>query len=182
MASREGAVARALAFFDSHGFRDRLADLVAIPSTSQDPGHEADVQRYLDAAIRPWLERLGFSVAIHANPRDGFGPILTAERLEDPARPTILTYGHGDTVRGLEDQWRAGPRSLATDRGRRSLVRPRQCRQQGPARAEPLGAGGRAGRARRQTGLQPEASAGDLRGARLHRPARVRRPAPTPNC
>ena len=38
----------------------------------------------------------------------GFGPILTAERMEDPARPTVLTYGHGDTVRGLHDQWRAG--------------------------------------------------------------------------
>ncbi len=108
MASREGAVGRALAFFDSNGFRDRLADLVAIPSTSQDPGHEADVQRYLDGAIRPWLERMGFSVAIHSNPRAGFGPILTAERIEDPTYRTILTYGHGDTVRGLEDQWRAG--------------------------------------------------------------------------
>ena len=60
MASRDGAVARALAFFDGNGFRDRLADLVAVPSTSQDPGHEADVQRYLEGAIRPWLQRLGF--------------------------------------------------------------------------------------------------------------------------
>ena len=48
MGTREGAVVRALEFFDSDGFRDRLAELVAIPSTSQDPGHEADVQRYLD--------------------------------------------------------------------------------------------------------------------------------------
>ena len=63
MASREGAVARALAFFDGNGFRDRLAELVAVPSTSQDPGHEADVQRYLERAIRPWLEQMGFSVA-----------------------------------------------------------------------------------------------------------------------
>jgi acetylornithine deacetylase/succinyl-diaminopimelate desuccinylase-like protein len=38
----------------------------------------------------------------------GFGPILTATRLEDPARPTVLLYGHGDTVRGLEDQWHDG--------------------------------------------------------------------------
>jgi acetylornithine deacetylase/succinyl-diaminopimelate desuccinylase-like protein len=106
--SREGAVGRALTFFDSNGFRDRLASLVAIPSTSQDPGHEADVRRYLTDAIQPWLERLGFTVAIHPNPRDGFGPILTAARIEDPSRPTILTYGHGDTVRGLPDQWRAG--------------------------------------------------------------------------
>jgi acetylornithine deacetylase/succinyl-diaminopimelate desuccinylase-like protein len=108
MATREGALARATQFFGGGGFRDRLADLVAIPSTSQDAGHDADVQRYLDTAIRPWLERMGFSVTVHANPRAGYGPILTAERMEDPARPTILTYGHGDTVRGLEDQWRAG--------------------------------------------------------------------------
>jgi acetylornithine deacetylase/succinyl-diaminopimelate desuccinylase-like protein len=108
MGTRKGAIAGATQFFDEGGFRDRLAELVAIPSTSQDPGHEADVQRYLDTAIRPWLERMGVAVAIHPNPHAGFGPILTAERMEDPARPTILTYGHGDTVRGLEDQWRAG--------------------------------------------------------------------------
>jgi acetylornithine deacetylase/succinyl-diaminopimelate desuccinylase-like protein len=108
MASRDSALARATAFFDSNGFRDHLAELVAIPSTSQDPGHEPDVQRYLGEAIRPWLERMGFRVEIHPNPEAGFGPILFAERLEGPNRPTVLTYGHGDTVRGLEDQWRDG--------------------------------------------------------------------------
>ncbi|MDQ2764201.1 MAG: M20/M25/M40 family metallo-hydrolase, partial [Pseudomonadota bacterium] len=108
MASRDGALARALTFFDSNGFRDRLAELVAIPSTSQDPGHQADVQRYLADAIKPWLERMGFVTEIHPNPAAGFGPILFAERLEGPDRPTILTYGHGDTVRGLDDQWRNG--------------------------------------------------------------------------
>ena len=108
MASRDSALARARTFFDSNGFRDRLAALVAIPSTSQDPGHQADVQRYLAVAIQPWLERMGFTVEIHPNPVAGFGPILFAERLEGPDRPTVLTYGHGDTVRGLEDQWREG--------------------------------------------------------------------------
>jgi len=33
--------------------------------------------------------------------------ILTAERMEGNG-PTVLTYGHGDTVRGLDDQWREG--------------------------------------------------------------------------
>ncbi|HEY4171426.1 MAG TPA: M20/M25/M40 family metallo-hydrolase, partial [Rhodopila sp.] len=108
MASRDGALARALTHFDSNGFRDHLAELVAIPSTSQDAGHEPDVQRYLADAIQPWLQRMGFSVEIHPNPVAGFGPILFAERLEGPDRPTVLTYGHGDTVRGLDDQWRAG--------------------------------------------------------------------------
>src|SRR4051794_13671350 len=107
MASREGAIERTLTFFDE-GFRDRLSALVAIRSTSQDPAHMPDVRRYLSDAMQPWLERLGFVVAIHANPRDGFGPILTAERIEGADLPTILTYGHGDTVRGLEDQWTPG--------------------------------------------------------------------------
>ncbi len=108
MASRDGAIQRALSFFDTGSFRDRLAALVAIPSTSQDHAHAPDVERYLTGAIQPWLIRMGFTVAIHPNPAEGFGPILTAERIEDPAFPTVLTYGHGDTVRGLEDQWTPG--------------------------------------------------------------------------
>ena len=88
MGTREGAIGRALEFFDGNGFRDRLAELVAIPSTSQDPGHEADVQRYLDGAIRPWLERMGFTVAIHANPRAGLRP--------DPDRRTAGGCGASD--------------------------------------------------------------------------------------
>jgi acetylornithine deacetylase/succinyl-diaminopimelate desuccinylase-like protein len=108
MTTRDTAISRALEFFDTNGFRERLAGLVAIQSTSQDPAHAADVQRYLADAIQPWLERLGFTVAIHPNPAAGFGPILTAERIESPDLPTVLTYGHGDTVRGLEDQWRQG--------------------------------------------------------------------------
>jgi acetylornithine deacetylase/succinyl-diaminopimelate desuccinylase-like protein len=108
MATREGAVARAEAFLDGGGFKALLAGLVAIPSTSQEARREADLHRYLDDAIRPWLERLGFAVAIHPNPAEGFGPILTAARIEDPNRPVVMMYGHGDTVRGLDEQWRAG--------------------------------------------------------------------------
>lgn len=106
--SREAAIAYAAQLFDSGAFRNRLSELVAIPSTSQDPTHAADVLRYLGEAIQPWLEQLGFSTAIHPNPVAGFGPILTATRIEDPALPTVLTYGHGDTVRGLEDEWDPG--------------------------------------------------------------------------
>ena len=36
------------------------------------------------------------------------GPFLLAERFEDPAFPTVLTYGHGDVVLGYDDQWREG--------------------------------------------------------------------------
>lgn len=108
MGTRDTAIARSLQVFDSGAFRAHLADLVAIPSTSQDPEAAPEVTRYLQTAIQPWLQRMGFTVEIHPNPQPGFGPILLAERLEGPDRPTVLTYGHGDTVRGLDDQWRAG--------------------------------------------------------------------------
>jgi hypothetical protein len=28
--------------------------------------------------------------------------------LEDAAKPTVLIYGHGDVVRGFDNEWRAG--------------------------------------------------------------------------
>jgi acetylornithine deacetylase/succinyl-diaminopimelate desuccinylase-like protein len=120
MPTREGALARAASFFDGGGFKVLLSDLVAIPSTAQEEGREADLDRYLNGAIRPWLERLGFAVEVRPNPLEGFGPILTGIRVEDPARPTVLLYGHGDTVRGLEDQWRDGlePWRLVEEDGR----------------------------------------------------------------
>ena len=107
MGDRQGAIDRATAFFDGGGFESRLATLVAIRSTSQDPEFAAELPRYLEAGVRPLLDRLGFSYAIHPNPVAGSGPILLAERIEGDGL-TVITYGHGDTVRGLEDQWREG--------------------------------------------------------------------------
>jgi hypothetical protein len=53
MGTRDGVLARATRFFDGGGFRDRLAGLVAIPSTSQDFVHKADIQRNLNAMLSP---------------------------------------------------------------------------------------------------------------------------------
>lgn len=108
MGTRDGAIQRATTYFDDGGFKTLLSGLVAIPSTAQDPEYDAYLKTYLAEAIEPWLRRMGFAVRIHPNPLDGFGPILTGTRIEDPSRPTVLLYGHGDTVRGLDDQWRAG--------------------------------------------------------------------------
>ena len=107
MGTRSSAVDRALAHFDDGGFKSHLAELVAIPSTSQDPGHEADLRRYLDQAMRGWLERMGFTVEIHPNPMPGFGPILLAERIENGGPD------HSDLR-----PWRYGARDWRTSGGR----------------------------------------------------------------
>ena len=106
--SREAALARAAAYFDEGRFRERLAALVAYPSTSQDVEGAPHLDRYLRDGLLAWVRELGFEGDIHPNPVEGFGPMLVARRIEDPARPTILLYGHGDTVRGLADQWTPG--------------------------------------------------------------------------
>src|SRR5688500_10807496 len=87
MPTREGALTRAASFFDAGDYKALLTRLVAIPSTAQEPGFEPELDHYLQQAIRPWLEGMGFRVAIRPNPLEGFGPILTAKRIEDPARP-----------------------------------------------------------------------------------------------
>ncbi len=105
--TKSGAIDRALRDFDEGGFETRLQDLVAVQSTSQDPAHAVALQGYLDDGIRPWLEQMGFSVEVHSNPVPGHGPILLAVRREAEG-PTVLTYGHGDTVLGMAGQWDAG--------------------------------------------------------------------------
>jgi acetylornithine deacetylase/succinyl-diaminopimelate desuccinylase-like protein len=60
---------------------------------------------------------LGFACELWANPVAGAGDFLYAERIEDPTRPTVLTYGHGDVVPGMEGRWRDGlvPWTLAQE-------------------------------------------------------------------
>jgi len=116
--SRYNAIARAQAYFDDGGFLSDLARRVAIPSTSQEPRHAGTLRTYLYYEIKPTLARLAFVSRILDN-RQG-PPLLAAERIEDPSFITVLIYGHGDTVRGLDDQWRPGltPRRVVVEEDR----------------------------------------------------------------
>jgi acetylornithine deacetylase/succinyl-diaminopimelate desuccinylase-like protein len=106
--SRAAAIARAYAHFDSGEFIADLRRRVAIPSTSQEPEHAGALRRYLDDEIVPALARLGFATQVFDNPLGSGPPFLVAERIEAPELVTVLIYGHGDTVRGLDDLWRTG--------------------------------------------------------------------------
>ena len=106
--SRDDAIAQAGRHFDDGGFLADLARRVAIPTESQNPERHAELERYLRDEMQPGLERLGFRCRLLPNPRPEGGPFLLAERIEDPARPTVLSYGHGDVIRGQDDRWRAG--------------------------------------------------------------------------
>lgn len=105
---RAAAIAAARRIFDEGRFARELAELVAHPTESQNPDARPTLTAYLEQAIRPRLEALGFTVALFDNPDPAGGPLLVGERIEDPALTTVLTYGHGDVIRAQTERWRAG--------------------------------------------------------------------------
>jgi acetylornithine deacetylase/succinyl-diaminopimelate desuccinylase-like protein len=104
--SRSNAIAEAHAYFDDGRFLADLGRRVAIPSSSQEPERADALRAYLADEIVPALTRLGFAWRVVEN---SLGPpVLSAARIENPDYVTALLYGHGDTVRGLDDLWRPG--------------------------------------------------------------------------
>ena len=106
--SRHQAVTQALACFDDGRFQQTLARRVAFRTESQDATSGPILQAYLDDEIAPQLRALGFACRVVDNPIPGKSPFLLAERMEPGAAFTLLTYGHGDVVRGYDAQWREG--------------------------------------------------------------------------
>jgi acetylornithine deacetylase/succinyl-diaminopimelate desuccinylase-like protein len=106
--TRAAALAAVEKYFDSGAFAADLARRVAIPTESQNPARAAELERYLDTEMAESLARMGMTSRIFSNPVGQHGPFLVAELIEDPKRPTVLMYGHGDVIRGQDEQWRAG--------------------------------------------------------------------------
>ncbi len=117
--TREQAIAQAQHCFDSGAFRALLARRLALPTESQNPERAAVLADYLETEIRPAFEALGFTCQTLTHPK-ALAPFLYAERIEDPALPTVLGYGHGDVIRGLEKEWKEGlsPWALTEAEGR----------------------------------------------------------------
>jgi acetylornithine deacetylase/succinyl-diaminopimelate desuccinylase-like protein len=105
--TRTDAIERSLAYYDDAktGYFADLARYVAVPTESQNPARLGDLKRYLETVIKPDLEPLGYSCKIFPNPLAGCGPVLLATRIENPALPTVICYGHGDVVLGMEGRW-----------------------------------------------------------------------------
>ncbi|MBL4906798.1 MAG: M20 family metallopeptidase [Sneathiella sp.] len=106
--SRKDAITAIENYFDGGGFFEDLARRIAIPSTSQEPDKRPALYAYLHDEIGPCLKKMGYQVTIHDNPNPKGGPFLIGDRHEGDDLTTVLTYGHGDVVRGLEGEWRDG--------------------------------------------------------------------------
>ena len=103
--SRETAIERARRYFETGGFLADLDRRVAFATESQRPRGD-ELARYLRDEIAPCAAGLGFTCEI--SPARDRNLILVASRIEDAALPTVLLYGHGDVVGGMEGQWSGG--------------------------------------------------------------------------
>lgn len=72
--------------------QQELFELLRIPSVSSDSTRKAEMGRTAEA-LRAKLDKLGFSARIEQTPGH---PIVYAEHLKAPGKPTVLVYGHYD--------------------------------------------------------------------------------------
>ena len=118
--SRNEAISRIESYFDDGTFKTDLARRVAIRTESPIPKSRPELYRYLIDEISPYLEAMGFNCEVFDNPSNDGGPLLVARRYESGNVPTVMTYGHGDVVRGYDEQWREGLNPwLVTEEGER---------------------------------------------------------------
>src|SRR4029450_1550220 len=104
--TRQSAVARATEYLDSGQFATDLGRRVGLKTESKNPARVDDIKAYLREDIEPFLKELGFSVSIEH--LEGAPPFLIAERFEREGVPTVLGYGHGDVVDGMDKAWQEG--------------------------------------------------------------------------
>ncbi|TQN62778.1 M20 family metallopeptidase [Agrobacterium tumefaciens] len=105
--SRQSAIDRAIGFFDDGTFEQDLSRRVSLRTESQNEERSSELILYLEREMMPAFTAMGFSCTILHDPAADL-PFLIAERFEDDNLPTVLGYGHGDVVRGLEDGWAEG--------------------------------------------------------------------------
>lgn len=106
--TRDTALQAASAYFDDGGFVRDLARWVSWRTASEAPDSVGVLGDFLEQEARPALQSLGFQATAWANPVQGCGPYLIAERIEDASLPTVLLYGHGDVIQGQDASWQAG--------------------------------------------------------------------------
>jgi acetylornithine deacetylase/succinyl-diaminopimelate desuccinylase-like protein len=103
--NRAEAISRAGQHLHSGGFLAELDRRVAYPTESQNPNRGDALRAYLEQELLPSFSEMGFSGRLIESPT-GKAPYLLAEYRENPSAPTVLMYGHGDVVDGMESEWR----------------------------------------------------------------------------
>jgi acetylornithine deacetylase/succinyl-diaminopimelate desuccinylase-like protein len=106
--TRENAISHAEKMFDDGSFFNLLNRRVAHTTESQNEERTDELRDYLTGEMGPYLEGMGFTYEVLENPVVSRLPFLVGQRIEADDAPTLLTYGHGDTVLAMTEQWQDG--------------------------------------------------------------------------
>lgn len=88
-------------------FLNELFEILRIPSVSADPKYKADVEKTAHAVAAKLKEAGADNVAVLPT---GGHPMVYGEKLIDPAKPTVLVYGHYDVQPpDPMNLWTSGP-------------------------------------------------------------------------
>src|SRR6201994_2227636 len=105
--TRIDAIARARGYLQTGEFMSELDRRVAYRTESLNAERKNELYAYLKDELTPSLASLGFTSRIIDSP-SGKSPFMIAELHESDTAPTVLSYGHGDTVDGMVGEWRDG--------------------------------------------------------------------------
>ena len=112
---REEVLRAARTHVDDGAFAADLARRVAYRTESPVSGSRPARESYLREEMEPTLAGLGFATRQVSLGEQGL--FLIGSRHEAAGLPTVLLYGHGDTVPGMENRWAQGrdPWTLVAD-------------------------------------------------------------------
>ena len=97
-------------------FLSELFELLRIPSVSAQSEHKPDMVRTAEW-LRDALLKSGADKA-EVMPTEG-NPVVYAEKVVEPAKPTVLVYGHYDVMpEDPGDEWKTNPWSQVVKDGR----------------------------------------------------------------
>ncbi len=106
--TRDDVIRRAEEPLKSGAFFATLARRVAYPTESQNEARATEIRKFLSEEMTPALASLGFDTRILENPVMPRCPFLVGRRVEKASFPTVLIYGHGDVLWGMEEKWAPG--------------------------------------------------------------------------
>ena len=112
---RADAIANAHHLLASGEFLKTLERRVAYRTESQNSGRAGELRAYLEKEMQPAFAELDFDSRLVESP-SGKSPFLIADYREGASLPTVLVYGHGDVVDGMEGEWRGNLDPFRTTR------------------------------------------------------------------
>jgi acetylornithine deacetylase/succinyl-diaminopimelate desuccinylase-like protein len=88
---------------------ESLKTFLRIPSISADPAHKPDIRRAADFCANE-LRQAGMTTVELIESQQGWNPLVYAEWLKAPGKPTLLLYGHYDVQPPDPlDEWTSPP-------------------------------------------------------------------------